>query len=55
VKSVNRLKAGEGRQAGASSRPNVTHTEWQIPASHRYSNVLRMMGTWMPETCREVK
>ena len=27
----------------------------QIPLSHIYSNFLLMMGTWMPETCREDK
>ena len=32
--------------------PDVTHTESQVPVSHRYSNFLLMMGTWMPETCR---
>jgi hypothetical protein len=37
------------------SRPDATHTEWQIPVSHRYSNFLLMMGTWMPETCTEEK
>jgi hypothetical protein len=31
------------------------HTEWQIQVSHRYSNFLLMMGTWMSETCREEK
>ena len=34
---------------------DATHTEWQILVSHRYSNVFLMMGTWMPETCREEK
>jgi len=34
---------------------DATHTEWQIPVSHRYSNFLLMMGTWMPETFREEK
>ena len=38
-----------------TSRPDATHTEWQIPVSHRYSNFLLMLGTWMPETCREEK
>jgi len=38
-----------------TSRPYATHTEWQIPVSHRYSNFLLMMGTWMPERCREEK
>ena len=38
-----------------TSRRNATHTEWQIAVSHRYSNFLLMMGTWMPETCREGK
>ena len=27
----------------ASGRPDTTHTEWQIPVSHRYSNFLLMM------------
>jgi hypothetical protein len=34
-----------------TSRPNATHTEWQVPVSHRYSNFLLMMGAWTPETC----
>ena len=38
-----------------TNRPDATHTEWQIPVTHRYSNFLLMMGTWMPETCREEK
>jgi Mn2+/Fe2+ NRAMP family transporter len=38
-----------------TSRPDATHTGWQPPVSHRYSNFLLIMGTWMPETCREVK
>ena len=38
-----------------TSRPDATHREWQTPVSHRYSNFLLMMGTWMPKTCREVK
>jgi len=33
------------------SRPDATHTEWQIPMLHRYSNFLLMLGTWMPKTC----
>ena len=37
-----------------TSRPDATHSEWQTPVSRRY-NFLLMMGTWMPETCREVK
>jgi len=37
----------------STGRPDATHTELQIPVSHRYSNFLLMMGTWMPETCRE--
>ena len=36
-----------------TSRPDAIHTEWQIPMSHRYSTFLLLMGTWMPETCRE--
>jgi len=40
---------------GVVCRPDTTHTEWQIPVSYRYSNFLLMMGTWMPETCREEK
>jgi len=38
-----------------TSRPEVIHTEWQIQISHRYSNFLLMMGTWMPETRTEEK
>ena len=38
-----------------TNRPDATHTEWQIPASHRCSNFLLMTGTWMLETCREDK
>ena len=38
-----------------TSRPDATHTEWQIPVSHRYSNFLLMIGASMPETCREEK
>jgi len=26
------------------------HTVWQVPVSHRDSNFLLKMGTWMPET-----
>ena len=37
-----------------TSRPVATHTEWQIPVSHRHSNFLQMMGTWMSETCKAV-
>ena len=36
-----------------TSRPDLTHTEWQISVSHRYSDFLLTMGAWMPETCRE--
>jgi len=36
-------------------RPDATHSEWQIPLSHRYSNFLLMMGTWVSETCRKEK
>jgi len=39
----------------ATGRPDATHTEWQIPVSHRYSNFLLKLGTWMPETCGEKK
>jgi len=35
-----------------TSRPDATHTEWQIPVSLRYRNFLLLMGTWTPETCR---
>jgi len=38
-----------------TSRPDTTHTEWQIPVSHRYSDFLLMIGTWMSETYREGK
>jgi len=38
-----------------TSIPDSIHTELQVPVSHRYSNFLLMMGTWMPETCREEK
>jgi len=38
-----------------TSRPDSTHTGWQTPMPHRYSNFLPMLGTWMPETCREEK
>jgi len=38
-----------------TSRPDATHKEWQTPVSHRYSNFLLIMDTWMPETCREEK
>jgi hypothetical protein len=38
-----------------TSTTDATHTEWQIPVSCRYSNFPLMMGTWMPETCREEK
>ena len=38
-----------------TSRPDATHTEWQILVSHRYSSFLPMMSTWMTETCREEK
>ena len=31
------------------------HTEWQVNMSHGYSYFLLMVGTWMPETCREEK
>jgi len=34
-----------------TSIPDITHTEWQIPVSYRYSNFLLMMGTLMPQTC----
>ena len=37
------------------SRPDATHTQWQISVSHRYSNFLLMMGTWISETCKEEK
>ena len=37
-----------------TSRPDATQSD-KIPVSHRYSNSLLMMGTWMPETCREEK
>ena len=30
-------------------RPAATYTEWPTPVSHRYSNFLLMMDTWMPE------
>ena len=36
-----------------TSRSDATHKDWQSPVSQRYSNFLLMMGTWMPETCRE--
>ena len=39
----------------SANRPDATHTEWQIPVSHGYSNFLLMMGTWMPETRGEEK
>jgi len=32
-------------------RPDTTHAEWQKTVSHRYSNFLLMMSTWMPEIC----
>ena len=38
-----------------TSRPGATYTEWQVTVSHRYSNILLMMGAWMPKTCREEK
>ena len=38
-----------------TSRRYATHTKRHIPVSHRYSDFLLMMGTWMPETCREEK
>ena len=40
-----------------TSRPDATHTERQIPVSHkrRYSHFLLMMGAWMPETYTEQK
>ena len=36
-----------------SSRPDATHTEWQIPVSHTYSEFLLMMGTCMPKHVEE--
>ena len=32
-----------------TSRPDATHTEWQIPVWHTYSDFLLMMSTWMPK------
>jgi len=34
---------------------DATHTGWQVPVSHRYSNFLLIMGAWTPETSREEK
>jgi len=44
-----------GLNFNPTSRPVATHTERQIPVSHRYSNFLLMMGTWMPKKSREEK
>ena len=38
-----------------TSRPDTTHTVWHMPVSHRYKNFPLMLGTWIPETCREEK
>jgi len=31
----------------------VTYTEWHIPGFALIQLILLMMGTWLPETCRE--
>jgi len=39
-----------------SSRPahqTVVYTEWHIPDVILIQLILLMMGTWLPETCRE--
>jgi len=33
----------------ATSRPDATHTEWQIPVSHRYSNFSRWWANGSPK------
>jgi hypothetical protein len=41
-----------------SSKPaqqTVIYTEWHVPDVGLISLILLMMGTWLPETCREYK
>ena len=52
---VSGLQVGLKLRLYPASRPDATHTEWQILVSHRYSNFLLMMGTWISKTCREEK
>jgi len=45
-----------GSAEPVSSKPAhqaVTYTEWHIPDVILIQLILLMMGTWLPETCRE--
>jgi len=53
IQNVYCLVCRSGWDSSKPARQTVIYTEWHIPDVVLIQLILLMMGTWLPETCRE--